>query len=154
MLPFSDTSLIRSASVLARNQTTAIPVDVRTLAAQEALVVAAQPLDGERMLLRLETCEQGEFLIECDVAHRSEYYRVGWSAGEDAYSACRLSFRKTLPVDQVHASLRAAFGIAEPSDSAEVEEANAYEEDSLVPVLSAIGIVVVYASQTPWGQIL
>lgn len=154
MLPFTDTRLICSALVLAQNHPTAIPVEVRTLSAREALVVATQPLEGERMLLKIDADGHGEFLLECDVAHRSEYHRVGWSAGEDTYSACRLRFRRTLPIDQVHPSLRAAFGIVEDSDTAEPEVASECEEESLVPVLSAIGMAVVYASQTPWGQIL
>lgn len=153
MLPSTDTKLIRSAYVLAQNHTTAIPVEVRTLSAREALVVATQPLEGERMLLKLDTAGHGECLLECDVAHHSEYHRVGWSAGEDTYSACRLRFRRTFPFDNVHPSLRVAFGIAEDPDTADAEVEDEREE-SLVPVLSAIGMAVVYASQTPWGQIL
>ena len=155
MLPISDTALIRAASVLARNHTTAIPVDVRTLTAREALVVATQPLEGEQMLLKLDADGLGEcLLLECEVAHHSEYHRVGWSAGEDTYSACRLRFRRMLPVADVHPSLRAAFGIVEEPDPAEAEVEEECDDESLVPVLSAIGMAVVYASQTPWGQIL
>src|SRR5690606_33384969 len=87
MLPFTDTQLIRSAFVLAPNHTTAIPVEVRTLSVGHALIIANEPLEGERMLLKLDTARDGEFLLECDVPHRSEYHRVGWSVGEDTYSA-------------------------------------------------------------------
>jgi hypothetical protein len=155
MLPFTDTKLIRSAFVLAPNHTTAIRVEVRTLSVGHALVVATQPLEGERMLLKLDTERDGEFLLECDVPHRSEYSRVGWGDGEDTYSACRLRFRRALPISQVHESLLAAFRFAEHTDTAEFDaEVQREEEETLVPVLSAIGMAVVYASQTPWGQIL
>jgi hypothetical protein len=155
MLPFTDTNLICSAFVLAPNHTTAIRVEVRTLSVGHALIVATQPLEGERMLLKLDTARDGAFLLECDVPHRSEYSRVGWGDGEDTYSACRLRFRRTLPLAQVHESLLAAFRYAEHTDTADFGvEITREQENSLVPVLSAIGMAVVYASQTPWGQIL
>lgn len=154
MLPFSETDSIRAAALLSRNHTTAIPVEVRTLTAREALIVASMPLEGECMLLMLDSESSGKCLVECDVAHRSEYHRVGWSVGEDTYSACRLRFRRMLSLEHVHRSLRAAFGIIDPPDDAESEFDERVEEHSLMPVLSAIGIIVVHISQTPWAQIL
>jgi hypothetical protein len=153
MLPFCETDLIRSAAVLARNHTTAVAVEVRTLSAREALIVATEPLEGECMLLMIDSEHYGECLVECDVVHHSEYHRVGWSPREDTYSACRLRFRRVLSLANVHRSLKAAFGIVDPPD-----EVAGFEEDveecSLMPVLSAIGILVVHISQTPWDQIL
>ena len=105
------------------------------------------------MLLMIDSIDHGDCLIECDVVHHSEYHRVGWSPRENTYSACRLRFRRILSLENVHRSLKAAFGIIEPSDD-EVVVAEEVEEHSLMPVLSAIGILVVYFSRTPWDQIL
>lgn len=154
MLPVTDTTLVRSASVLTSGHTNSIPVEVRSLSQSEALIVAKLPLEEKRMMLMLETEGHEPLLLDADVLHRSEYHQGGLIGRDIAYSACRLRFRRMMPIADMHESLLAAFGI---SNTAECDRPETEEEPappSLVPLLSAVGILVVYCSQQPWSSIL
>ena len=154
MLPDSSASDVQSAYVLTNSQPTPIPVEVRTLSADEALVVAAQPLDGRRMVLKLSLAQKGVRFLDCDVALHSEYQRLVLGHDQGMYVACRLRFRRAFSIAEIHPSLLDAFAQAEqPSSETRHRDPNA-PQTSLVPFLSAIGLVVVYASQQPWTQIL
>lgn len=139
-----------TAYVLSDSHVTAVRVWMQNLFDDGVFVVADEELEGERMILKLAIPELEGCLVECDVTHRSRYDRIRVNGTEDTLCAFGLRFRRVHRETDVHETLLAAFGLAELSPPEPLPAPRVRREESLVPLLSAVGLVVVYVSQYPW----
>lgn len=145
-----EVNLPGAAFVLCESEVTAIEVWTRNISAGGVSLLSRQELRGDRMLLQLPQPEFRGKLIECVVKHRSRYDRELMSGEVESRFVCGLKFERVLSVEDVHASLRDAFEVSTGSPSADVAlQSTGANEESLMPLLSAIGLAVVYTSMIP-----
>ena len=139
-----------TAYVLCNSKISAIQVETRNISDGGVLIVSEEYLEGERMMLKLDVPGFEESLVECDVAHRSAFERVSFNDEEDDLYACGLAFRRVIPENDLHRTLLSAFGLGGDGPDVGIGDVGSWKqetEESLVPLLSAVGLAVVYASR-------
>lgn len=135
------------AYVLCESSLSPIEVWTRNVSRGGVSLISQTELKGERMMLQLSLPQFADKLVACRVRHRSRYDRLLINGHEDSTFVCGVQFEKVLAESEVHESLLAAFRMRE--DVKREAEAPAAEDESLMALLSAIGLAVVYASRLP-----
>jgi hypothetical protein len=113
--------------------------------------MAHEEVRGERVMLQLSLPAYAGKLIEARVRHRSRFDRALVSGELETMFYCGLEFLRVLEESSVHPSLVAAFSLPENATQVLEPAGTRISDRSLVPLLSAFGMPVVYASFQLWN---
>jgi hypothetical protein len=146
--PRVELTLPGTAFVLCDSNVLPVEVWTRNISAGGISLISHTELLGDRMILQLAGPQFAGKLIECHVRHRSRYDRLLIDGRDETMYVCGLEFGRVFEEGDVHETLRKAFALGVSLEDDE-ECCQEEDEESLMGLLSAIGIVVVYATRLP-----
>lgn len=137
--------------VLCESSVRPIEVWTRSVSGRRADIMSHVELLGERVMLRLNLPDYAGKLIEAQVRHRSRFDRALVNGDLETMFYCGLDYIRVWEETRVHPSLLAAFNAPASGRPGERGSQSRIADRSLVPLLSAVGMPVVYATMLPWG---
>lgn len=150
VIPSQDSRRTKASYLLCR--THVIPVEVwpHKVSQDSATVTSREEIQDDRVVVQLAVPECAGKLIDARVLHRSRYDQLSATGDLEKCYFCSLQYLRIWNESDVHMSLSAAFQLAAGGGVEFITSHPHTSENSLMPLLSALGLAVVYASQMSW----